>query len=101
MMVSLESRAVFLGNDLVEFCRRLPGRFKLHNGRRKWLLRKALEPWLPAQTLERRKKGFGIPLAKWLRHWPVPVNGSLDGAKVNQRLLDRGALEAACSRQVR
>jgi asparagine synthase (glutamine-hydrolysing) len=89
MMVSLESRAVFLDNDLVEFCRRLPGRFKLHKGRRKWLLKKALEPWLPAQTLERRKKGFGIPLTKWLRHWPVrAVNGSLNGTRLKPQALN-------------
>jgi asparagine synthase (glutamine-hydrolysing) len=73
MMVSLESRAVFLDNDLVEFCRRLPGRFKLRHGRRKWLLKQALRDWLPAKTIGRRKKGFGIPLAKWLRQWPPPV----------------------------
>jgi asparagine synthase (glutamine-hydrolysing) len=76
MMVSLESRAVFLDNDLVDFCRRLPGRFKLRYGGRKWLLKKALQEWLPAETLDRRKKGFGIPLAKWLRRWPPPVHGN-------------------------
>ena len=75
MMVSLESRAVFLDNDLVEFCRRLPGRFKIRNGKRKWLLKQALREWLPAKTLKRRKKGFGIPLARWLRHWPQPDLG--------------------------
>jgi asparagine synthase (glutamine-hydrolysing) len=72
MMVSLESRAVFLDNDLVEFCRRLPGRFKMRNGQRKWLLKQALREWLPSMTVNRRKKGFGIPLAKWLRQWPRP-----------------------------
>jgi asparagine synthase (glutamine-hydrolysing) len=89
MMMSLESRAVFLDNDLVEFCRRLPGCFKLRNGRRKWLLKKALEAWLPGETLERRKKGFGIPLGRWLRHWPQPAgNGSLDGTQLKPQVLD-------------
>jgi asparagine synthase (glutamine-hydrolysing) len=67
MMVSLESRAVFLDNDLVEFCRRLPNRFKYRHGERKYLLKKAMRGLLPAETLGRRKKGFGIPYAKWLR----------------------------------
>lgn len=71
MMVSLESRAVFLDNDLVEFCRRLPYRFKYRNGTRKYLLKKALAPLLPAEVLARRKKGFGIPVAKWLRAMPA------------------------------
>jgi len=70
MMVSLESRAVFLDNDLVEFCRRLPYRFKYRNGTRKYLFRKALAPLLPSEVLARRKKGFGIPIAKWLRATP-------------------------------
>ena len=47
MMVSLESRAVFLDNDLVEFCRCLPYRFKYRYGVRKYLLKKALAPLLP------------------------------------------------------
>ena len=70
MMVSLESRAVFLDNDLVEFCRRLPYRFKYRNGARKYLLKKALAPLLPSEVLTRRKKGFGIPTAQWLREMP-------------------------------
>ena len=70
MMVSLESRAVFLDNDLVEFCRRLPYRFKYRNGARKYLLKKALAPLLPRKILARKKKGFGIPLVKWLRAMP-------------------------------
>jgi asparagine synthase (glutamine-hydrolysing) len=66
MMVSLESRAALLDNDLVEFCRRLPSRFKYRRGQRKWLLKEALKPWLPERTLSRPKKGFGIPIVKWL-----------------------------------
>jgi asparagine synthase (glutamine-hydrolysing) len=80
MMVSLESRAVFLDNDLVEFCRRLPGRFKLRNGKRKWLLKQAMREWLPGTTLARRKKGFGIPLAKWLRSWTRPSDDEISAA---------------------
>lgn len=79
MMVSLESRAVFLDNDLVEFCRRLPARFKMRNGQRKWLLKEAMREWLPPATLGQRKKGFGIPLAKWLRSWPLPPEATADG----------------------
>lgn len=68
MMVSLETRAVFLDNDVAAFCRRLPSRFKYRGGRRKILLRKALAPLLPAAVIDRRKKGFGVPLAAWLKH---------------------------------
>ena len=80
MMVSLEARAVFLDNDIVAFCQRLPGRFKYSNGQRKYILKKAVAPLLPRGVLDRRKKGFGIPVAKWLRALPTtppltPVTG--------------------------
>lgn len=72
MMVSLESRAIFLDNEIVAFCQRLPNRFKFRNGTRKYLLRKALAGWLPQRILELPKKGFGIPLNRWLRDMPAP-----------------------------
>jgi asparagine synthase (glutamine-hydrolysing) len=71
MMNSLESRAIFLDNDLVEFCRRLPWRFKIRGGERKYLLRRVAETLLPARTVERRKKGFGIPIGQWLKSTPA------------------------------
>ncbi len=70
MMASLESRAIFLDNDLVDFCIRLPNRFKYRKGARKYLLKKAVAPLLPRDIIERRKKGFGIPTSDWLRHVP-------------------------------
>lgn len=72
MLNSLEARAVFLDNDLVEMCRHLPNRFKFRGGERKRLLRRALAGWLPEEVLQRRKKGFGIPLSRWLRDWQPP-----------------------------
>jgi asparagine synthase (glutamine-hydrolysing) len=75
MMVSLESRALLLDNDLVEFCRRLPSRFKYRNGIRKWLLSEALKPWLPQRTLSRRKKKFGLPLVEWLPQFSGSATG--------------------------
>ena len=72
MMVSLESRAVFLDNDIVAFCQRLPNRFKYRHGVRKYLLKKALAGWLPTRILNLPKKGFGIPLNSWLRSMPDP-----------------------------
>jgi len=80
MMNSLESRAVFLDNDLVEFCQRLPNRFKFRNGSRKYLLKKAMQGILPDNILKRRKKGFGIPVAQWLRDGPAsPPLTSVEG----------------------
>ena len=73
MASSLESRAVFLDNDLVDFCAKLPFALKFRNGTGKYLLRKALVGLVPENLLHRRKKGFGIPVADWLRHVPQTV----------------------------
>jgi asparagine synthase (glutamine-hydrolysing) len=72
MMNSLESRAVFLDNDLTNFARRLPHKLKFRRGERKYLLRKAAEGLLPDEIIRRPKKGFGIPASKWLRTLPMP-----------------------------
>jgi|HubBroStandDraft_1064217.scaffolds.fasta_scaffold00018_66 asparagine synthase (glutamine-hydrolysing) len=83
MMVSLEARAVFLDNDLVEFCRRLPHRWKYRNGTRKYLLKQAMAGLLPDGIAHRRKKGFGIPAAKWLRTIPpAPPLPALAGIRI-------------------
>lgn len=67
MFSSLESRAIFLDNDLVAFCQRLPARFKYRRGVRKYLLKKALSTLAPEAVTRRPKKGFGVPLTKWFR----------------------------------
>ena len=53
------------------FCQRLPSHFKIRRGQRKHLLKKALTGLLPKDILQ-RKKGFGIPLAAWLRQMDAP-----------------------------
>lgn len=84
MMSSLESRAIFLDNDLVAFCQRLPNRFKYRSGERKYLLKRALVGVLPRGILQRPKKGFGVPLAKWLRSVPAePPMDPLPGIRMD------------------
>jgi asparagine synthase (glutamine-hydrolysing) len=55
-----------LDQALVEFACRLPSRFKLHGLTPKYLLKKSAEGLLSKEIIQRQKKGFGIPLAKWL-----------------------------------
>ncbi len=67
MAHSIESRVPLLDNEVIEFASTLPSRFKIHNGRRKHLLKEALRPLLPAGILDRKKQGFGVPLGVWFR----------------------------------
>jgi asparagine synthase (glutamine-hydrolysing) len=67
MACSLEARCPFLDHQLMEWAAGLPDRFKLRKGTTKFLLKKAMEPWLPPELLGRDKHGFGVPMATWLR----------------------------------
>jgi asparagine synthase (glutamine-hydrolysing) len=67
MLSSLELRSPFLDQGVVEFSQKLPADLKLRNGETKYILKKALSGLVPDSILYRRKKGFGMPLAKWLR----------------------------------
>lgn len=67
MMNSLEVRAPFLDIELVDFVRKIPSSYKYRYGQTKYILKKALEPVLPKEILYRPKKGFGIPVGKWLK----------------------------------
>ncbi|HXF80543.1 MAG TPA: asparagine synthase (glutamine-hydrolyzing) [Usitatibacter sp.] len=69
MMVSLEVRSPFLDQDLADFARRIPHELKYRDGTTKYLLKSALRGVVPDVLLDRRKKGFGIPLTRWLRTW--------------------------------
>lgn len=73
MMNALETRAIFLDNDLVDFSARLPTAYKYRNGVGKYLLKKVLARKMPADLVSRPKKGFGIPLAAWLREIPQRI----------------------------
>ncbi|MBA3600303.1 MAG: asparagine synthase (glutamine-hydrolyzing) [Acidobacteria bacterium] len=67
MAVSLEVRAPFLDPRVAQFAASLPLEYKLRGNKGKYILKKAVEPLLPKSILQRPKKGFGIPIAGWLK----------------------------------
>jgi asparagine synthase (glutamine-hydrolysing) len=67
MSHGLEARSPFLDHKLIEFCASLPREWKYSRGRGKYILREALKNILPAEILDRPKKGFGIPVHDWFR----------------------------------
>ncbi|MCF7835507.1 MAG: asparagine synthase (glutamine-hydrolyzing) [Candidatus Marinimicrobia bacterium] len=67
MATSLESRAPLLDHDLVEFVNSLSHEYKLHGWKTKYILKELMKDKLPKNIVCRKKKGFGIPVAKWIR----------------------------------
>lgn len=67
MAVSLETRVPMLDKDVVEFAWTLPVEFERQNGVGKRILRDVLYRYVPKEMMERPKKGFSIPIQKWLK----------------------------------
>ena len=67
MAVSLETRVPMLDKDVVEFAWTLPVEFERVNGVGKRILRDVLYRYVPKEMMERPKKGFSIPIQKWLK----------------------------------
>jgi asparagine synthase (glutamine-hydrolysing) len=67
MACSLEVRAPFLDHELVEFVMNLPSSLKLRQFTSKYLLKKVMKDFLPREVIRRKKKGFGVPIAKWVK----------------------------------
>jgi len=67
MAVSLETRAPFLDPRVGQFAASIPLDYKLRGSKGKYILKHSLEGLLPDEILHRKKKGFGIPVAEWLK----------------------------------
>lgn len=66
-MVSIEGRVPFLDRELSEFALGIPARHKYAGGVGKRILRKAVEPLLPAELLWGKKRGFNVPMDAWIK----------------------------------
>lgn len=67
MLNSLEVRVPFLDYRLVSLVLSLPDKYKVRFLKTKYLLKKIAEPYLPGKIIYRKKRGFTVPVAIWLR----------------------------------
>jgi asparagine synthase (glutamine-hydrolysing) len=67
MAHGLEARNPFLDHELMEFAASLPSTYKLHGLTQKYLLKMAARPVLPAEVVDRPKRGFAVPIDTWFR----------------------------------
>lgn len=67
MAFSVESRTPFLDHRVVEWGVRLGHMLKLRGDQNKYLLRKLTYQYIPQEIMDRPKRGFGVPMSRWLR----------------------------------
>jgi asparagine synthase (glutamine-hydrolysing) len=67
MANSLEARSPLLDHKVIEFAASLPESIKLKGSENKSLLKKVGARLVPREVLYRKKMGFGVPIANWLR----------------------------------
>lgn len=67
MANSIEVRVPFLDYELTDYVMSLPGKMKVQNGEKKYLLKKALRGTVPDTILDAPKRGFGVPVIQWLQ----------------------------------
>ncbi|MBL8352957.1 MAG: amidotransferase 1, exosortase A system-associated [Burkholderiaceae bacterium] len=87
MAHSLEVREPLMDHKLIEWLATLPSALKVRGQEGKFLLKKAMEPMLPADVLYRPKMGFSVPLARWFRG---PLKQRVRDAVLGERLAATG-----------
>jgi asparagine synthase (glutamine-hydrolysing) len=97
MAVSLEARSPFLDHHLIEFAASLPEKLKLRGLTTKYLLKRMLKKLLPAENLDRRKMGFGVPIGHWFRGKLQPF---LRETILSERALNRGLFRPEAVKQL-
>jgi asparagine synthase (glutamine-hydrolysing) len=87
MAHSLEVREPLMDHPLVEWLASLPSSLKVRGQEGKYLLKKAMEPFLPDEIMYRPKMGFAAPLARWFRG---PLRARVRESLLGERLADTG-----------
>ena len=91
MSVSLEVRCPILDTEVMEYSFRIPKRFMYTAGDKKHILKDIAYDYIPKDLLDRPKKGFGVPLDKWMRG---PLSEALTDYSDRDFLLRQGIFDA-------
>jgi asparagine synthase (glutamine-hydrolysing) len=87
MATSLEVRCPLLDHKVIEYAARICSDLKVRDEVTKWILREAARKTLPPPIPDLPKKGFGIPLAEWMRGRMAPL---IDNVVLSERAMARG-----------
>jgi asparagine synthase (glutamine-hydrolysing) len=95
MANSVELRVPFLDHKVLEFAASLPGHYKVRGLATKYVAKRALRNRVPKEILKRKKAGFPVPYARWLKtdmkDWLRDV--LLDGKTMGRGYFKRAGIE--------
>jgi asparagine synthase (glutamine-hydrolysing) len=98
MAWGVESRVPFLDHGLVEFSETIPASLKLKGFKEKYILRKAMQPLLPKEIVQRKKQRFYVPIDRWLAKDLSPM---VDELLSPAALRESGVLQSQAVQQIR
>ena len=103
MAHSLEVRCPLVDQEVMTFAASLPGRVKMKGLQTKLILREVAKPLLPEKILTRRKRGFGLPIDRWMREDLAPLSRDvlLDQTARERGLFAPSAIENLLAQQQR
>ena len=93
MANSIELRVPFLDHKVLEFAASLPGRYKVHGFKTKYILKKLLQARVPQEILNRKKVGFPVPYNSWLRS---DLKTWVRDLLLDRQTVERGYFEKSC-----
>lgn len=91
MAAGVEVRVPFLDQDLVEYIKKIPDDMLIQGRHAKWVLKKAMEPYLPKSVIYRPKTGFGLPVRNWVKN---ELRDFINDTLCERVLKDRGLFNA-------
>jgi asparagine synthase (glutamine-hydrolysing) len=97
MAHALEGRSPMLDHEFMEFAASLPADFKLRGTTTKYIFKKAIRELVPADIIDRPKKGFGVPLDHWFRNELREMSGDV---LLSPRALQRGYFKPGAVRRM-
>ena len=88
-LAGIQARFPFLDRSLAEFSGRISPRFKVRGFQKRYLFKRAFRKLLPIEIIHKKKHGFGIPVATWMKSDPRMRELSRD-ILLSRRAFERG-----------
>ena len=98
MANSVEERLPLMDKNIVEFAFQVPPKFKIRNGEEKYILKMAVKDLVPKEIIKRKKEGFGVPYAHWVRNeMEELVKQKLSEGKLIKKVFEKDKIEKLTS----